>query len=332
MSVATTANMMTGKGHIMMHQVRMEILVEAGKKGVNIAGVFGKLMRLANSGSSSVSFHDVDKLPINSCNIPDGPDFTKRFSVNALQTSKIKKVTLGFYMQSTSSFAAIKNTIGLSWLRKYHVFLRIQNLAFSHGTDFYLLGYVIHEHPNFANLKELEHRLALNWFNKDDREKLTRSNKPEIIQALKDLDKEKALVNVEVKIPITIERGSIKVSAEGKPTFVSQVLYVYVPRRWREAALFLSDRAVMEKEERPMMIPFALSKSDPKVFYSQLALHQKFLDTHRNIQIQDVAMTHFNATKEVLNGKEATLSATLLDHPKSPESIGSLQITKSTCP
>jgi hypothetical protein len=55
LSVATTPTTMTGNGHIVMHQVRMEILVNAEKKGVNIAGVYGRLMKLANSESNSLS-------------------------------------------------------------------------------------------------------------------------------------------------------------------------------------------------------------------------------------------------------------------------------------
>lgn len=272
---------------------------------------------LANSGASSVDFHDADKLPIDPMTIPTGSEFTKCLRVTVHQTNKLKMVTFGFFMQSNAPFSVIKNTIGFGWLRKHHVFLRIQHLDFNHGTDLYLLGYIIHENPSFANLKEMEHRLALNWFEKDDRDKIHRSNKSDLIQALKDLEKEKAIVlDEEVQIPITVEKGSVKVSAEGMPVFDSQVLYVYVPRKWREAALFLSDRTVFEKELRRTMIPFALSKADPLVFYWQLATHQKFMNTHRNIQIRETPMTHFNSTTEIIGGTSTTLSKLLIDHPK----------------
>ncbi len=59
----------------------MEILVEAEKKGVNIAGVLTKLMKLANSGSKFVDFHDADQLPIDPSTLPSGPEFTKRLRV-----------------------------------------------------------------------------------------------------------------------------------------------------------------------------------------------------------------------------------------------------------
>jgi hypothetical protein len=63
MSVATTPTTMTGTGHIVMHQVRMEILVQAEKKGINICDLLSHLMTLANSGHQTVDFKDADKLP-----------------------------------------------------------------------------------------------------------------------------------------------------------------------------------------------------------------------------------------------------------------------------
>jgi hypothetical protein len=152
MSVATTSTTMTGKGHIVMHQVRMEILVQPEKKGINICDLLSNLMKLANSGQTLVDFKDADKLPIDPAHMPSEGSFKNRLRVTSVQTNKLKKVTLGFYMASSSSFAEIKNSIGLGWLRRYHVFLRQQHLSFEHGTDLYLMGYIVQEHPSFLTL------------------------------------------------------------------------------------------------------------------------------------------------------------------------------------
>jgi hypothetical protein len=106
------------------------------------------------------------------------------------------------------------------------------------------------------------------------------------------------------------------VSAEGKTPFDTQVLYVYVPRRFRNPATLLSDRAILEKDVNPVMLPFSLSKADPDVFYDQMTLHQQFLDTHKNIQIHDVSMAHLNHTEEVIDGKPSTLRDLLYSNPK----------------
>jgi hypothetical protein len=70
MSVATTSTTMTGKGHIVMHQVRTEILVQPEKKGINICDLLSNLMKLTDSGQNLVDFKDADKLPIDPAHMP----------------------------------------------------------------------------------------------------------------------------------------------------------------------------------------------------------------------------------------------------------------------
>jgi hypothetical protein len=159
------------------------------------------------------------------------------------------------------------------------------------------MGYLTQEHPNFACVETLEQTLKMNWFDSNDRESIEQSGNTDLIQMLAEMNKEKIIVKDKVQIPITIERGSLKVSADGKYTFDTPILYVYVPRRFRAAATQLSDRAVLEKNVSPTMIPFSLSKSDPMIFYDQMARHHQFLDEHKNIQIQDVRSRLMVATQ-----------------------------------
>jgi hypothetical protein len=263
MSVATTSTTMTGKGHIVMHQVRMEILVQPEKKGINICDLLSNLMKLANSGQNLVDFKDADKLPIDPAHMPSEGSFKNRLRVTSVQTNKLKKVTLGFYMASSSSFAEIKNSIGLGWLRRYHVFLRQQHLPFEHGTDLYLMGYIVQEHPSFASIGRLERKLALSWYDSDDRERIDSSSNTDLKKVIEAMEKDKFIAHDRINFPVTLEKGFIRVSAEGRTQFDTQVLYVYVPRQFRVPATVLSDRAILEKEDHLTMIPFSLSKADP---------------------------------------------------------------------
>jgi hypothetical protein len=190
---------MTGNGHIVMHQVRMEILVQAEKKGINICDLLSHLMKLANSGHFTVDFKDADKLPFDPEHMPSEGSFPKRLRVTSVQTHKLKKVTLGFYMVSKASFSEIKNVIGLGWLRRHHAFLRPQHLSFEHGTDLYLMGYLIQEHPGFACANSLERSLALEWFDHDDRAKIAASQNAELKTAIADMEKEKFWFMIESK-------------------------------------------------------------------------------------------------------------------------------------
>jgi hypothetical protein len=116
--------------------------------------------------------------------------------VTAVQTNKLKKVTLGFYMASSSSFAEIKNSIGLGWLlRRYHVFLRQQHLLFEHGADLYLMGCIVQEHPSFASISSLERKLASFWYDSDDRELIDSSSNTDLKKGIQAMEKDKIIAH-----------------------------------------------------------------------------------------------------------------------------------------
>lgn len=307
---------MTGNGHIMKHHVRMEMLVATGKKTVTIDSILTDLMKLANSEYAAVAFYDAEDNEFDASVMPNKTDFEERFCVTIVQTPKFQKIMLGMYMESTVDLSEIKRIIGLAWLRRHNIFLRPHHLSFHHGTDLYLLGYIVQEHPGFVNLKEMEDLLARKWFDKDDRAKIENSKNPALIKAWKDMVDAKILVHDAVRIPITVERSFLRVTADGHKQFDAYVLNVYVPRKWRDPALLLSDRSVLEKESRPTMIPFSLSKSDPVTFYHQLALHQKFMDHHRNVQLINAPAAHVMTTKEPIHGTAQTLHQLLQQHPQ----------------
>jgi hypothetical protein len=176
----------------------MEILVQAEKKGINLCDLLSHLMTLAKFGGKVVEFTDADKLPISPTNMPSDGSFPARLRVTTIQTNKLKKVTLGFFMKSTAKFSEIKNSIGLGWLRRFHIFLRLQHLPFEYGTDLFLMGYLTQEHPNFACVETLEQTMKMNWFDSDDRESIEQSGNNDLIQMLAEMNKEKIIVNDKV--------------------------------------------------------------------------------------------------------------------------------------
>jgi hypothetical protein len=130
------------------------------------------------------------------------------------------------------------------------------------------------------------------------------------------MEKDKIIAHDHINFPVTLEKGFIRVSADSRTPFDTQVLYVYVPRQFRVPATVLSDRAILEKEDLLTMIPFSLSKADPEVFYDQLALHQQFLENHKNIQIHNVPTNHYAHSKEQINGTEQSLCELLQSNTK----------------
>lgn len=109
MSAATTTFMVNGIGHIMKHQVRMEMLVETGKKKVTIDAILTELMKLANSEHAIVDFFDAQGDPFNAQDMPTKAEFEERFSVTIVQTAKFQKIMLGLLMASTVSIADQKD-------------------------------------------------------------------------------------------------------------------------------------------------------------------------------------------------------------------------------
>jgi hypothetical protein len=81
--------MMTGSGHMMMHQVRMEILVGAERKSLNICGLLTNMMKLANSGMKPVDFRDDDEKNVDPLNMPSKAAFGVGVGVNPNPTSSL---------------------------------------------------------------------------------------------------------------------------------------------------------------------------------------------------------------------------------------------------
>ena len=296
--VTVTAKAKPIRDYGLKQRVRMELMLPSDTKRVNIAGVLTKLVTRAMSTLNPTRFFDIHDVPFSSTSVPSGPDFISRFSVAKIKTKKSIKVVLGFYIQSTMNLNDLKTAVDPKWLQQQHIYLRPQRLSFEHGTDLFLIGYLVHEHPFTANLDHLETAISTKWFNPssntrnsvmNDKDSSPDTSYEDLIVAL---IHHKTIDNNKLNIPITAEKSIVKVRAPGKDMFETPIVSIYVPRKYQEAATMLNNFSINDQDDLSL-IPFSLSKNQPDQFYYHLSKHAEFLHVHRNIQIISGPMTDY---------------------------------------
>ena len=283
----------------MRHQVRMEVAVKTGKKTIGVGRILSDLMKRANE-KETVDFIDINGNPFDTINFPDPDKFEERLAVETVETRGNTKITLGFFMISSATMQRIKLSIGFNWLTQQQIYLRIQRMPFQHGTDLFLMGYATMVHPAVANPAELEEDIRTKWYSPIDR--MAAEHDPQehdklFLENLERLEEAKVIVNDALQIPISVERTVLKVDCPGKKPFEVPIFQVYVPRRFRDAANFLNDRAILDTRSLKNLVPFAISKNDPDSFYPQMVSHAKFLHKHRSIVIKSVPPTDYTTVK-----------------------------------
>jgi hypothetical protein len=308
-----------GINEITNHQIRLEIALESGLERINVAGIIKELMKRANSTPEvvTVKFADIHGDPVTTQTLPKGQAFATRMAVEKVETGRTKKVVLGLYMQSTATMQVIKNAIGFPWLRQNQIYIRHQRMSFQHGTDLFLIGYLVKEHPTFANLEILDSEISGKWFDPapiDDDDDPDTEQSTNYEARIKAMQEEGLIRNGQLTIPISVERSFVKVTAPGKNAFDTQILSVYVPRKNHGAATFLNDHLILAKGDLSI-VPFSVSKSDPNQFYQQMKHHAKFLHEHRNIPIVSVPTREYYAEAIDLNSKTTTLQYLLAGNP-----------------
>jgi hypothetical protein len=311
--------------NLMKHQIRMEIALEAGTERINVAGILRELMKRANATTAvKVMFADAKGTPTSYQTLPKGQEFATRMSVEKVETGRNNKVVLGLYMMSESNMQTIKTTIGFPWLRQHQIYMRHQRMSFDHGTDLFLIGYLVQEHPNFANLEVLESEIQRKWFDEDAIELLSANedgspddndpNAAEFAKRIASMAAEGLIQAGKLTIPISVERSFVKVVAPGKPNFDTQILSVYVPRKHHVAATFLNDHLILTNGDLSI-VPFSISKSDPRHFYQQMKNHAKFLHEHRNIPILSVPTREYYSEKIEIDSALRSLQYLLASNP-----------------
>ena len=266
----------------------------------------------------NVDFLDIHGVPFDISHFPEPHEFEGKLAAETVPTGSNTKVTIGFFMTSSANMQRIKTSIGYSWLGQNNIYLRIQRMDFKYGTDLFFMGYKTMDHPMVANQKEVEKSIRDKWYSALDRmaaEHDTNDDDAAFLANLDKLQEAELIVNDVLQIPISVERNIVKVVCPGKKPFEVPVFQVYVPRRYRYAANYLNDRAILETNALKTLIPFSVAKNDPMAFYPQMVNHAKFLHDHRSITIKGVSANDFNTTQSTQPIPElqhfATLKATL---------------------
>ena len=308
----------TSRFRTMRHQIRMEIVAKTGKKSLDVASILSEMMIRANE-KETVDFLDANANPFDTTNFPEPDEFAARLATETVETRDNTKVTLGFFMISSANMQRIKLSIGFSWLAQQQIYLRTQRMPFKHGTDLYLMGYSTMIHPLVANPNDVEDDIRSKWYTSID--KLTAEHDPndddkKFLENVSRLEDAGLIVDNVLQIPISVERNTIKVSCPQKKPYEVPVYQVYVPRRYRDAANYLNDRALLETMALKNFIPFSVAKNDHQAFYPQMVSHAKFLHEHRSLVIKAVPPTDYatvKSTKPINQSlQEATLKSALM--------------------
>ena len=318
--VTVSAKANTIRDYGQKQQVRMDLMLSSESKRVNIAGVFTELVKRATSTVTPTRIFDIHDGPVLSTTVPSGEEFISRFSVAKIEQGKSLKVVLGFYLQSTMTLNDLKTAVDRKWLQQQQIYLRPQRMSFEHGTDLYLIGYLVQEHPFTANLECLESNISNKWFNPSNiltNTDMTDDESPDALyEALViELTQQQTIINGKLLIPISAEKNVIKVKAPGKEMFETPIISIYVPRKYQAAATALNDCSINNQDDLSL-IPFSLSKNQPDQFYYHMTKHAEFLHVHRNIQIVSVSLADYQnfSVPDPLNP--------LLDH--SPKTLAQL--------
>jgi hypothetical protein len=286
--VTTPTPSPTSQFRMMTHQVRMEIVAKNGVKSLDVGNILTELIVRANE-KETVDFIDVTGKPFDNIQFPEADEFASRLGAETVQGARGTKVTLGFFMISSANMQRIKLSIGFPWLGQQQIYLRTQRMDFAHGTDMFLMGQLILEHPVVSNPTDVEDFISDKWYSHMDckaAEHAMTDDDQEFLEQLQKLEEAQVIVDDVLQIPISVERTITRVDCPGKKPFEVQVYHVYVPRRFRDAATYLNDRAILETQTLTNLIPFAVVKNDPASYYPKMVAHPKFLHEHHSITIR----------------------------------------------
>ena len=288
----------------------MEIVVKDGTRNLNVGRILREFMIRANE-KEDVDFHDVNGDPFEINHFPDEEGFTQKLSAETVDTGRVKKVTLGFFMVSSASLHRIKLSVGFGWLGQQRIYLRIQRMPFKYGTDLYLMGYLTMEHPSVSNQAAVEGFIRDKWYNHMDCSVAEDTNDEEFLTQIQRLKDANLIIEDVLTLPISVERSTARVECPGKKSFDVPVLQVYVPRRYREAANYLNDRALLKTRTLKTLVPFSIAKNNPEAYYPQMVAHAKFLFDHRSITISSIPPTDYMSTVPDADINESLKSMTL---------------------
>lgn len=323
-----------GNGSVWVHRCRLEVAPKTVGAKVNAASALMKVIkRLADAADAydPIQFTSVTGKTFSPGKPPDTATFIADFGVVNV-SGRHPKIVMGFTLKSATAFSTLKARADVDWMTSNGLYLRIHPMEFATGLDTVLLGYWTMEHPRTFSSEALIEKTHIQLQYAWD-EWLERSNSDDISAVKKEHNTTEWFDDLELKIPMGMERANVKYQYGGLQKTTS-VINLTVPRPALAFSKFLMDQALLHSKKLKHFIPFAYSKEDPVQFGKWVEKHDDFMFLHRNIQIHGVdGLTAYHSTIEVPDSLKNRLDANPEIHRVYPDFAHNrvnISVTEST--
>lgn len=196
-----------------------------------------------------------------------------------------KVFMFGLRIQSTIPYFVFKQRAD-NPLKARSTYVSLHRGGFAYGVNWVPLGLFVGKHPKFANQDaiklELLNKFADGWNN--DTEYWTTKKKKETQKVMNT----KAARFDPTNIPLVITSMTIASTANHK-TLRSYTVTVTAPRQLSRACRSIMDYLLLHaKTPLSQYVPLGLKTEDPTGFHNILKAHERWLENHRNIQINNI--------------------------------------------
>jgi hypothetical protein len=190
----------------------------------------------------------------------------------------------GLKIQATIPYFVFKQRID-NPLKARSTYVSLHRGGFAHGVNWTPLGFFVGKHPKFANQDaikfEVVNKFAYGWNN--DANYWTDKKKKEIQKVMNT----SATRFDPTTIPLVITSMSIS-STVNQKTSRTYAVTITAPRQLSRACRTVMDYLLLHAQTLPQYVPLGLKTEDPNGFHNILKSHERWLDNHRNIQINNI--------------------------------------------
>jgi hypothetical protein len=196
-----------------------------------------------------------------------------------------KVFMFGLKIQSTVPYPVFKQRVD-NPLKTRSTYVSLHRGGFTYGVNWVPLGFFIGKHPKFTNQESLKTevlgKFSFGW--KNDSIYWTEKKKQEIQKVMNT----KATRFDPTDIPLVITSMTNTATSNNK-TIRSYAVTVTAPRQLARACRTVMDYLLIHAKTLPhQYVPLGLKNEDSTGFYNILKSHERWLDNHRNIQINNV--------------------------------------------
>lgn len=266
------------------YDVKLEVGVEQEGGTVPIVAIFRDLVKRMKAAVNGKPLHVLtatDKIYYDQEEMTSD-EFQEAFKVDYTQ-GKTSKVMLGFKLRTMTTLYDIKQRLLNDYLIPNKLFMKVHNGGFHDGIKYHAYGFLKYEHPDHPDVSRLKSRFAkwttAAWKQMDKSERAKWEE--EVPQAF--------YGNTGIHIPIVFSKERISAEGNGKEKITTSALMVTTPSQYGKILRSLLDIAIRGKHINNL-IPLALNKENPDGYFHLVAVHDRFMENHRNIPISNIPL------------------------------------------